>query len=205
MTRIASLPQRGFTLIEVLIAMALFATLSALAYTGLQSVINSKDDTEFELQRLKQIQLSVMHLTKDLSQLSQRDATDALGGRLYRLSTQESDYTVSFTRNGWRNFAQQNRSTLQRVAYHLEENQLIRTYWMHIDRADEEIKVERAILDNVTDLTFRFLDPDNQWQDDWPDASTLSSGTSVSLPLAVEIRLTLGDWGEITRLVRVLQ
>ncbi len=196
---------RGFTLIEVLIAMALFAILSVMAYTGLQSVIRSKTTTEAELVRLKQVQLGIMNLTDDLQQLADRDGQDALRSQLHKLSSQENNYLLAFTRSGWKNFAKLPRSTLQRVAYHLDEDRLIRTYWYHVDRADDEQIVERVLIENVESVDFRFLDDNNEWHNEWPTASTLASGDPVELPVAVETKLTLGDWGEITRLVEVKQ
>ena len=138
-----------------------------------------------------------------MQQLGFRDAHDALGGKLDKLSTQNSDYIVSFTRTGWRNPANQARSTLQRVAYQLDEDKLLRIYWPHIDRADDLQFVKRVLITNIESIEFRFLDADNEWQENWPTAEAQVSGGPVTLPVAVEITLNMHDWGEIKRLVRV--
>ncbi len=195
----------GFTLIEVMIAMAIFAILAVLSYTGLQSVITSKTGTEAELERLQQLQITMLNLTTDLQQLSNRDGHDSLGGKLHRLSSQNSDYLVEFTRSGWRNPADQPRSTLQRVAYQLDEDRLLRIYWRHVDRADEEDRVERDLMDNVKTLQLRYLDDENQWQDNWPSAMALTTGDPVGLPVAIEIELEMEDWGKISRIIEVVQ
>ncbi len=195
----------GFTLIEVLIAMALFAILSLMAYTGLQSVISSKTITEAQLERLKQVQIGIMNISSDFEQLADRDGHDSLGGVLHKLTTQNSDYEVALTRSGWKNFANLPRSTLQRAAYHIDDNTLIRTHWHHIDRADDEQTVKRSLIENIESIEFRFLDMENEWHSDWPGATTLASSSRIDLPKAVEIKLTLSDWGEITRLVEVKQ
>jgi len=197
---------RGFTLIEVVIAMALFAVVSALAYSGLQSVINSKTRTENELDRLQQVQICMLNLTSDLAQLINRDGNDALGGQLHKLTTQNLDYLIEFSRGGISNFAGLPRSSLQRTAYHLEDDTLIRTHWPYVDRADDEQRIERELLSNVSELKFRFL-PDNdsrEWQDNWPPDNVLTGDSPATLPLAIEISLQLGDWGNITRLVQVV-
>lgn len=193
----------GFTLIEVIIAMSIFAIISILAYSGLHSVINSKSHTEASLDRLKELQITMLTLGADLQYLSDRDGYDSLGGKLLKLSTQDSDYIVAFTRNGWRNPASQTRSTLQRVAYKLDEDKLIRLYWTHVDRADDEQVIERPLISNIESLELRFLDEKKQWQTNWPDANNLSSEAPTSLPTAVEITLKMNDWGEIKRLIRV--
>ncbi len=194
---------RGFTLIEVVIAMAIFAILAALAYGGLQSVIDSKTHTEAGLERLQAVQMSMLTLSNDLQQIAPRDAQDALRGNLDKLSTQSSEYLVEFTRGGWRNPAESPRSSLQRVAYKLDEDRLIRIYWSHVDRADEELRVERVLIDNIESLQLRFLNEQQEWTQDWPEASVLASGSNSPLPLAIEATLNTHDWGKITRLLRV--
>lgn len=195
---------RGFTLIEVLIAMAIFAILSVLSYSGLQSVIDSKTQTEAQLERLQALQTSLMTISADMQFLVNRQSINALGSDLHSLSTENSDYLIEITRNSWRNpSASQARSTLQRVAYHLDEDKLIRTYWRYIDRADDEAKVDRTLIQNIESLEFRFMDEDNEWQSSWPTPGMLTGGT-ITLPKAVEIKLNMGDWGEIIRLVKVI-
>ncbi|HED33516.1 MAG TPA: type II secretion system protein GspJ [Gammaproteobacteria bacterium] len=206
----------GFTLIEVMIAMAIFAIVSSLAYTGLQSVVNSKVKTEAALERLAELQMTMLTLTGDLQQLSNRDGHDALGGRLQKLTTQDSSLLIDFTRGGWRNPANQVRSTLQRVAYRIDEDKLIRIHWPHVDRADDELRVERTLITNIDSLELRFMDNRNQWVPDWPDpnaqaqAAAANQGTggagaaaTLPLPRAIEITLKMSDWGEIKRLVSV--
>jgi len=193
----------GFTLIEVIIAMAIFAILAILSYGGLHSVIMSKTNTEASLERLQELQMTMLTLSSDLQQLSTRDAHDALGGTLPKLSTQSSDFIIEFTRSGWRNPANLQRSSLQRVAYQLKDDALIRIYWPHIDRADDDQRVERTLIRNIESLELKFLNADNEWKEDWPSANALSSSAAVELPRAVDIQLKMNDWGEIKRLLKV--
>ena len=194
---------KGFTLIEVIIAMSIFAIVSILAYSGLHSVISSKTHTEGSLDRLQELQMSMLTLAGDMQHLSARNGHDALGGTLLKLTTQDSDYIVSFTRNGWRNPAEQARSTLQRVAYRLDEDKLIRMYWTHVDRADDELVVERTLMTNIESLELRFLNDKNEWKTDWPSADNLAASDPIGLPSAIEITLNMHDWGKIIRLIKV--
>ncbi len=193
----------GFTLIEVIIAMAIFAIVAGLAYSGLQSIINSKIRTEASLNRLQQLQMTMLTLTTDFQQLSNRNGHDALGGQLLKLTTLDSDHIVDFTRNGWRNPANQVRSTLQRVAYLLDEDKLVRIYWPHVDRADDDRRVERTLINNIEELKLRFLNQKNEWKNDWPSATSMASSNQTDPPIAIEITLIMGDWGEIKRLIKV--
>ncbi|VAW57241.1 hypothetical protein MNBD_GAMMA07-543, partial [hydrothermal vent metagenome] len=112
----------GFTLIEVIIAMSIFAIVSLLAYSGLNTVMLSKSRTEVSLERLQELQLAMLTLTFDFQHLSVRDGHDALGGLIQKFTTQDSNLIVSFTRSGWRNPAKQPRSTLQRVTYRIDDD-----------------------------------------------------------------------------------
>jgi len=197
--------QSGFTLIEVIIAIAIFAVVATLSYTGLQSVINSKTRTEASLDRLKQLQLSILTISTDMQQLADRNGKDALGSVLRKLTTHDADTIVSFTRGGWRNPAHRTRSTLQRVAYYIDEDTLIRRYWYHVDRADDEKFVDRELINNIDELSLRFLTEKDEWLEDWPSNEVLAgaSPTSSPMPKAIEINLKMSDWGQVTRLVKV--
>jgi len=194
---------RGFTLIEVIIAMSIFAILAILSYSGLHSVIMSKTSTEASLERLQELQMTMLTLNSDLQQISNRDAHDALGGSLQKLSTQSSEYLIEFTRSGWRNPANLQRSSLQRVAYQIKDDALVRIYWPHVDRADDEQRVERTLIHNIESLEIRFLNADKEWKEDWPSATALTSADPAALPAAIDVRLKMNDWGEIKRLIKV--
>ena len=195
----------GFTLIEVIIAMAIFAILALLSYSGLHSVINSKTETEQELERLQELQMTMLTLSSDLQQLTPRDAHDSLGGKLHKLTTQSSDFIAEFTRSGWRNPANLQRSTLQRVAYQLTDDKLVRIYWPHIDRADDDARVERTLISNIESLELKFLNSEKKWVNNWPSAVALTSNAPVDLPIAIDIKMKMNDWGEINRLLRLPQ
>ena len=194
---------KGFTLIEVIIAMSIFAILAILSYSGLHSVIMSKTSTEASLERLQELQMTMLTINNDLQQISKRDAHDALGGSLQKLSTQSSEYLIEFTRGGWRNPANLQRSSLQRVAYQLKDDALIRIYWPHVDRADDDQRVERTLIHNIESLEILFLNADKEWKEDWPSATALTSADPAELPAAIDVRLKMNDWGEIMRLIKV--
>ena len=196
----------GFTLTEVLIAMAVFAIMSVMAYGGLESVIRSHEGTRSEMQRLQEIQMAMLFLQRDFEQITQRDASDELGGRLMALSsTQNPDWLVQFTRNGWSNPARLPRSSLQRVAYRLDEdeNTLMRIYWPYVDRGSEDQAVEKPLLSKLKSAKLRFMDKNRKWQDQWPPLNADPSAAQADWPIAIELTLQLEDWGEMIRLFRV--
>lgn len=196
--------QAGFTLIELMIAMAIFALLSIMSYSGLDSVMRNKEHTEASMLRLNQLQLSMTKLHRDIEQISSRGARDELGGQLLNIASgQSDDLLIQFTRNGWRNPAKIVRSHLQRVAYKLDEDKLIRMSWPYVDRAQVDQVVESVLIDNIKSVEFRFLDEKSTWHDSWPRNSDDPTTLVIPQPRGIEITLQMNDWGDVTRVFRV--
>ena len=192
----------GFTLLELLVAVAIFAVLSAMAYGGLSSVIDNSQQTETSMQRLQQVQLAMLKISRDFTQLAQRNIRDEYGNsKDYVLTGEGGDIFIEFTRGGRRNPAELQRSHLQRVAYKLEDNQLSRLDWPHLDRTREMQPYESVLLDQVENAGVRFLDKNNEWHDEWPPLNAVSQEGDDSETLsAIEFTLELQDWGELVRL-----
>jgi general secretion pathway protein J len=189
----------------MLVAVAVFAILSAMAYGGLRNVIDNSRQTEFAMERLQQVQMAMLKISRDFTQLSQRNIRDEYGNTSnYIVTGQGDDVFIEFSRSGRRNPAALLRSHLQRVAYKLEENRLSRLHWPHLDRTQEMEPYESVLLDEVEDAGIRFLDNTNEWHNEWPPLSATGQTTGTAVVLsAIEFRLELKDWGELVRLYRV--
>jgi general secretion pathway protein J len=205
MKSVSKCDYHGFTLLELLVAVAIFAVLSAMAYGGLSNVIDNSQQTETSMQRLQQVQLAMLKISRDFTQIAQRNIRDEYGNsKDYILSGEDDDIFIEFSRNGRRNPAELLRSHLQRVAYKLEDNQLSRLDWPHLDRTGEMQPYESVLLDQVEAASIRFLDNNNEWHDDWPPLNATSQPGDDSETLsAIEFTLELQDWGELVRLFLV--
>lgn len=194
----------GFTLIELLVALAVFAVLSVLAYGGLQSVLRTQRQLEVQTARLAELQTAFTVMARDLEQIVGRDIRDGFGDAQPAVTTQ-SDALLEFTRTGWRNpLPDSSRSHLQRVAYAIREDHLVRLSWRVLDRAQDSEPVEFPLLDEITTLEIRLLDENNQWHDRWPPDQTASaSKRATPLPRAIELTIEAPGWGRIPRLFRV--
>jgi general secretion pathway protein J len=199
----------GFTLLELLVAIAIFAVVGALALGGYTELQKQSEIAEQRLQRMREIQTAVQVITSDLEQVEPRPIREPLGEtRVPALLAGESvDYRVQFTRAGWSNTAGLARPTLQRVGYRIDQDGLWRDHWPVLDRTLSVEPVRRNLLQGVRGITFRFLDPANQWVDRWPAADAVNEAerdaAERARPRAVEIVVDLEDWGQVKRLVEI--
>lgn len=130
--------QRGFTLLELLIAIAIFALLALATYRMFDSVMQTDQATRVQEQRMRELVRAMGALERDLTQAVERPVRDELGdNRGAFLSEGENDQIVEFTRGGWRNPLGQARSRLQRVRWSLSGETLERRYWLVLDRAQD--------------------------------------------------------------------
>jgi len=196
--------QCGFTLIEVLVAMAVFGVLTALAYMTLGQTLSNSDMLTERMDRLQAVQRTMSYLATDLIQAAPRAIRADLGqAQPALISDFGAEFALQLTHNGWPNSAGVPRSTQQRSAYRIEDDELIRYHWNVLDRTVNNLPVATVLLDNVESLTFRFLQLDGEWIEQWPPGFGQSSGDTNLLPRAVTIVLVLADEGELTRVVEV--
>lgn len=196
---------RAFTLIEVLVSLAIFAILAALAYGALSQTLNSAEMLNDRMDRLQALQRAMRLLSEDFEQMSPRPIRDDLGdGFVPALSTDfQSGFALELTHGGWSNPAVLPRSTLQRSAYRIEDDELVRYHWRVLDRtlANEPLGV--TLLDGVESIVFRFMESNGDWTDAWPPRNLPGALGARQRPRAVEIVMTLTEEGEIRRLLEV--
>lgn len=202
---------RGFTLLELIVVIAIFGVMSAMAYGGLSSVLKTRVHVEKSLERTAEYQKAFMRLRNDFQNVRYRPVRDPYG------TTQaafigDTDAHVTITRGGWRNPLSQPRASLERVSYALDPDKkaLIRSSYRVLDQSQDSKPVQVTLLENVTKLSWRYLDSSRAWQTLWPPTSITGGSTSTSSstvspqpPMAVEITLTTDDMGEFHFLFRL--
>jgi general secretion pathway protein J len=197
----------GFTLLELLVAMAIFAILGTLALSGYTELQKQSEYATQRLDRLREVQRAVQTISQDLAQLEPRPIREPLGeARLPAvLATDSIEYGLQFTRAGWSNTAGLARPTLQRVGYRLDQQGLWRDHWPVLDRTLAQQPVQVKLLSEVRNVRFRFLNQSREWVERWPasDGVGANPATDRPLPAAVEVILELEDWGEIRRVIEV--
>jgi general secretion pathway protein J len=203
---------RGFTLIEVMIAMFIAAIMFAIGYGAINQALHDRDALNVSQERVTEIQRGMRVVAQDFAQIMARPARDTSGtGQLMPavFADGSSDIILTFTRAGWSNPAGIQRPAEQRVRYRFIDGSLVREHWLSVDPALNTEPRQRTLLSKVTAIEVRFLDPvSREWRTDWQSGTSgQMAPNTVSLlvtrPLAIEFTVVFEDWGRVQRLFEI--
>ncbi|HSX60283.1 MAG TPA: type II secretion system minor pseudopilin GspJ [Tahibacter sp.] len=188
---------RGFTLIEVLVATAVFAIMSGLAWGGLNAVIRAREALVAEQQDFAHTLRAVGMLERDLLGAVARPVRGNYGEPLPALQG-DGDH-LELTRLGFASSLVDARSSLERVVYQQDGNTLKRGRYAVLDRAAGSLPEFTNVRDRVRRLHLRYMDAQGRWLDAWPRRDDKPD----ALPRAIEFRLDIDGVGEIGRLIEL--
>ena len=201
---------RGFTLLELLVALFIAAVMFAMGYGAISQALTSRDSLKEQQAHLLELQTAVRVLEQDFMQLAPRPVRQAIGDEPAQPAllgaVPGTQPIVALTRGGWANPAGLQRPGLQRVAYFLENGTLRREYWNVLDPTLASTTTKRDLMTHVKAVTLRYLDVAHQWQEQWPPGTATIRAQEQILrqrPLAVEITLDTEAWGKIVRIIEI--
>ncbi len=202
--------QKGFTLLEILIAMAIASVIGVAAFTLLDRATLAKTSIENTGNRYNSIERAWLFISDDMQQLAPRKFRDEFGDKQENLSSDDGlgSPHLNLTRMGRRNPAGLKRSNLERLTYFVKDKILRRVSFSFPDGMILDQGLNRPLLENVESIKFDFYDGEN-WNDYWPVSITegnslegvnSDSSTIKVLPVAVRVTLELSDLGIVNRL-----
>jgi general secretion pathway protein J len=189
---------RGFTLVELLVALIILALLSIAGYKGLNAVLQTRQHLAEETSKWQHLSFFFSRLDQDIAQAVHRPVRDAGGltepewiGRAALISPDDAQLT--FTRAG---VPDQGSNFLapQRIGYRLEEGTILLLRWPFPDAAPRAAPIRYPLLEGVSAFTLRHLDASGNWLDQWPP-----TGQPGTLPMAVEATVVLASGEKIVR------
>jgi general secretion pathway protein J len=189
----------GFTLLEILVALAIFALMSGMAYSGLNAVLESREQLTVENQKWRDLALIIKRIEQDIASAVARPIRSsddlrapAFVGQLNRKN--EDEPQLALTRTG---FAAQsgNLAALQRVGYRLRKQNLELLLWPVLDQAPRTAPQVLPLASGISAFELRYLDNKGAWQPNWPIA-----GREEVMPSAVEVAIVLSSKERVTRI-----
>ena len=191
--------RNGFSLLELLVALAVFAALAAAAYGGLSQLARTRAALAAQQDRFAALTRAVGVLERDLRQAVARPVRGNEGALVPALVGQAD--RIELTRLGFANPRAEPRSNLQRVVHAFDSRRLQRGRYAVLDRAPNSLPAMSTLLDEVEAFQLRYFGRDGAWRDSWPPAAN-AEGVQ-DLPRAIEFRLRPGESGEIRRVVEL--
>jgi general secretion pathway protein J len=166
-----SVKQRGFTLLEVMIALTVFAVISGLAWQILDGAMKTTGHTDQRSAALNQLQRTWNLFDRDFFQLQPR----APRGE-EQVFTQHDQQLALTTLSGV-----SGQLRLERVEWRVHDGRLWRTLWPEIDGPVSQKREEVPILDGVKAMHWRFFD--EGWADKWQASDRIPEGVELTLEM----------------------
>ena len=193
----------GFTLLEMVVAIGIFAIIATISYVSLDRCIDTRNLVEERHDKLKSLQTTMTLMGQDMRFMVNRPVRDGLGdpepallsgdnialdeGELIRLTTSRPEPGIGLV------------SRPQRVGWRLRDGALQRVIWNVLDRDQDSSELVRTVIQDVASVAIRFFTYSEDGELDtiaeWTDGETL--------PIGVEFLLTLENGLEFRRLISV--
>lgn len=190
--------QRGFTLLEVLVSLAIFAMLGVATYSVINTTVNGHEAVINQNKQMTDLQRAFVIIENDFTQLAQRSVRidgEESDGSFFHASEYLFDSEgigFTFVRDGWTNpIMVLPRSELQLVAYRLIEKRLERLYFNFVDNEYGTEPRVQVLLNGVEELTLLYY-TGGSWEEE------LEEETS-QLPVAIKLKLKTDTFGLIER------
>lgn len=195
---------KAYTLIEVLIALSVFAILASITTSVLYKAFDSRARVYLQAKKLNELQLIMSLLQRETTQITDR-GIHANQMRSFPAFIGQPNY-IEFTHRGAVNPGfQYQRSTLKRVAYLCQNGQLIRRVWERLDQPDRQQYQDAPLLTKLTQCGFSYLSRNHQILSEWRENAMAQNQTREPLPIAIQLNVTFKDWGNLNLLFPITE
>lgn len=189
----------GFTLIEVLVALAVLAMVTLASHQILSTAINANQNSKEKVAEIGAMNTVFRMMQQDFTQLALRNTRNESGDSLElflmadRFLFDSQYHGVAGVRDGWSNPVNLlPRSELQLFSYVVEEDNLVRKYRIYVDSLDGTEPKSQVLLEDIKDFTISFRGDNDKWEENW---------TNPSLPKAIKVEIALADEIIVSRIL----
>jgi general secretion pathway protein J len=194
MSTVPDAKRSGFTLLEILIAIAIVALLALMGYRALSALSESESRLSAEATKWRTLDLFFARLEADLREAVPRPARSGAASEPAWLAAVDAagNGALAFSRAG-PDFAIDPGSVGQRLGYRLRNGSIEVLYWPGYDRPRDAEPTAYVLLSDVTQFRLSYLTATGIWVDNWP------IGGDADLPRATRVIVTLASGEEIER------
>jgi len=200
--------KKGFTLVELLIAIFIFTIISIIALSSYMTAIKSKDKVVATIDNLTEVQTAYVIMKRDIAQIVNRSiltqrgiSSPAVTSGVEHQSAKKSwgSNTIEFTRMGNKPLLSsvQKVSNLVRIAYYFDGNTLRRINFRELDQTKGELIDSKEIMKDISDFRIKFIDVFGSEVSSWFMESSSSNSSSSNLPYGIIVRFTAKSLGDI--------
>ena len=184
---------RGFTLVEALLALAIFGVIAVLAYRATSSLADGEARLSAEAQRWRALEALFTRIEADVRQAIPRSVRAGAAREPAWLGTvADGNSALVFTRAG-SEFVAEPGPAGQRVGYRLRDGTLELAYWPALDYPDGVKPIVYPLVSGIAGFQLEYLTHRGAWRERWPLLG------EDDLPRAVRLTLTLDDGARIDR------
>lgn len=190
---------RGFTLVELLVAVTVFAVVAMLAWRGLDAIVRARRVLDGQASDLAMLQRAMARFEQDLDAALPRPRRNPRGALEPALAgTPEGlDASAWLSAPGATGAA----PSPQRVSWACTGGELRRTHWASPDHAETASGRERTMLEKLSHCRLRYLAGDGLAADRWPPPGLAPD----ALPRGIELSFAFQGHGEFRRVVELVQ
>ena len=209
--------QRGFTLLELMVAMAIFATLAVAGWQVFDSVNRARERAQLQADNLAVMQYAYLQLQQDMGQIVAYRAADSqnanevgnnnsVNNDVNSSNTNDANSPVpapepfmrldsqslSFVRFADPDPRYQSSPSLQRIEYVFADRSLIRRQYTSINGGSDSVSLDSVLLEGITDPRWQALLPEvaSRFPDkDNSDTSAVNQSTATNANNATTVSL----------------
>ncbi|EPF74304.1 type II secretion system minor pseudopilin GspJ [Acinetobacter rudis] len=183
--------KNGFTLVELLVAIAIFAILSALGWQTFDHIVKIKERNATHEENLAQLQEAYQQIQRDSLQIA---AVVAGNTEKPQAALVLQNQNLSFSKSGVIDPLQQKKAPTERIEYqyNAQDKKLYRLKYTYIHSARDQQPVSSVLLSRVDQLQINVLNPTAL--DHWPDMIDPNDQLALRrLPRGLSIKFSIDD------------
>ncbi|WP_158649359.1 type II secretion system minor pseudopilin GspJ [Aquella oligotrophica] len=190
----------GFTLIELMVAIVIFAIISTVSYRMITSLVRTKEIAGEAQEKWGNLSLAISNFGMSWNRVIPLVVRDQNGGLLPAVYGKAKlngmyDSQLEMTLSGFSGDRIYGTVPPKRIGYRYYGKTLYLVTWPVLNRVVTTQPDIDVLIDNVTKFEITFLYPDNQWRNTWPP----QGGDITSLPRAVKVVMVLASGETVER------